>query len=272
MFGFGELLQIFSDRGKTGRLTVQAPGVEGVIFYDRKTGRLTEGTPGTEGILFLDKGRLIGLIVPDGEAIMPSVSEDGLLRWPEAAIEFTESLLRAPHVAFAFEPAVRWRGGPSAPEHSIRAVVERRVRVEQWSKVEKVIPSLDVRPILISKTSGDVTLDREDWRLLRTINGRRTVLALAQASHMSPVGTCERLMDLFRRGLVELNLTAPGTSADDIVGASQQALTTGSTARSPESLVVIVDESSESTLQEEAIRSDPFPSGSSRRWHPHWVR
>jgi hypothetical protein len=253
-------------------LTVRSAAIEGTIFYDRNTGRLTEGAPSTEGIIFLDNGRLIGLIGRDGEAIMPSVPDDGVVRWPEAAVEFMESLLRAPHVAFAFEPAVRWRGGPSARDRSIGSVVGRRVRVEQWSKVEKVIPSLDVRPTLVPQTSGDVTLDREDWRLLRTINGRRTVSALAQTTHMSPAGTCERLMNLFRRGLVELNLTAPGTSADEIVGAYQQVPTTESTAGSPKPVVVIVDESFEPNPGQQAMPPEPVPSGSSRRRHHPWVR
>jgi hypothetical protein len=234
-------------------LTVRSAAIEGTIFYDRNTGRLTEGAPSTEGIIFLDNGRLIGLIGRDGEAIMPSVPDDGVVRWPEAAVEFMESLLRA-------------------RDRSIGGVVGRRVRVEQWSKVEKVIPSLDVRPTLVPQTSGDVTLDREDWRLLRTINGRRTVSALAQTTHMSPAGTCERLMNLFRRGLVELNLTAPGTSADEIVGASQQVPTTESTAGSPKPVVVIVDESFEPNPGQQAMPPEPVPSGSSRRRHHPWVR
>ena len=214
LFGFDDLLQLLAERRKTGRLTVHAPAVEGIILYDPKTGRLREGAPRTEGVMFLDNGRLMGLIDMEGSTVVPASPDDGVVRWPDAGIEFVESLLRATHVAFAFEPGVTWRGGPPAPEGSIRSVVEKRVHVEKWSRVETVIPSLNVRPTLVSQASGDVTLDRQDWRILKSINGRRNVSALARVTGMTSTGACEQLMGLFRRGLVELNLPTLGSESE----------------------------------------------------------
>lgn len=79
-------------------------------------------------------------------------------------------------------------------------------RLDEWDKVREKVPSLgavfSINEMAIDNTS--ITLTAKHLKLIRHINGERTVTELAMATKMSEFETCQTLYDLVDAAVVEL--------------------------------------------------------------------
>jgi hypothetical protein len=99
-----------------------------------------------------------------------------------------------------------------------KLLADGKIRVEEWREVEKIIPSLELRPKLVVQTSSQVILEPDEWRLLTAIDGRRSVSALARTSGLTPLGACQHLARLLERDLIDLEApAAPRATVGEIV-------------------------------------------------------
>jgi len=74
------------------------------------------------------------------------------------------------------------------------ALEQARRRLAEWQELQALIPSLEVQPRLVSELDpGQVTLDREQWRVLTAVDGRRNLRSIGRALNLSDfesVGPC----------------------------------------------------------------------------------
>lgn len=92
-------------------------------------------------------------------------------------------------------------------------VIDQAMQVAQrWSAVRPLIPRLDIVPELVSPVKGDhVRIFEEDWPILSSVDGTRTIADVARKALLDPLEVCIGLLRLKERGLVQLR--KPGVPA-----------------------------------------------------------
>lgn len=87
-------------------------------------------------------------------------------------------------------------------------VIDRAVVVAQrWSIVRPLIPHLDMVPELFSPAVGEhVRIFEEDWPILSSVDGSRSIAEVAKVSLLDPLEVCVGLLRLKERGLVQLRV------------------------------------------------------------------
>jgi len=252
-FGFTEILKVLADSRKSGRLVVRGGSTEGAFFFD--TGQLS-GLMGRGAAAISPKLKPSPSPAPShgdsrkddgesqGEDQDPDHGEDSdhgedqdqhqdpgedrhqdkdpdedqSSPWPDPAVELAAALLRAPHVAFVFEPGIRWPDSASDRAPVDQLLADGAIRVEEWREVEKIVPSLELRPRLVVQTSSQVILEPDEWRLLTAIDGRLSVSSLARTSGLTPLSACQHLAHLLERELIDLETPpAPRATVAEIV-------------------------------------------------------
>jgi len=176
---FTELLTLLSRKRATGRLHVRSGTLSADLFF--KDGQLST-TSSSE---------------PPG----PDTSREEIARLESICLEF----LRGVRATFEFDH--RWSGPwPRGRSVKVDAVLNRtRRRLQEWREIEAVIPSLEVQPRVVTELGAtQVTLDRNRWRLVTAIDGRRSVHGLAHALDMSSYQVCKLLKSLVDDGVVEV--------------------------------------------------------------------
>jgi hypothetical protein len=175
---FPEVLGLLTRRGCTGRLQLRAGSRHATI-------------------------RLV-----DGDAV---AVEGVASSWSEAGTDLRSLLeevffeaLRAGRGSFEFQPDQGVR--PAEKGLSVElatAVSAAQQRLEEWREVETVIPSLDSVPRLSEGMEAEeITLSQEQWRLLVSVDGRRTVGGIARRLGRKPVAVCKVLKPLVEQRAV----------------------------------------------------------------------
>jgi hypothetical protein len=84
--------------------------------------------------------------------------------------------------------------------------------LEEWHHIQDVIPSLEYRVRLCDELAVDeLPVDRERWKMLVAIDGRRTVRDLVQRTSRPVLDVCHALMELVDAGAV--GIVEPPASA-----------------------------------------------------------
>jgi hypothetical protein len=102
--------------------------------------------------------------------------------------------------------------------HTPDAVLTRaRKRLDEWHELQEVIPSLDLQPrLVLDLAATEVTLDKERWRTLTAIDGRRNLRAIGRVLNISDFDVCRIVRSLLDDGIVELEgITALSASTRD---------------------------------------------------------
>jgi hypothetical protein len=164
----------------------------------RQSGRLEIRSADAYAHFFLERGEVVGMEahghVPDryGEARSRVVAE-------------CAKLLAAEHGSFAFRPGV-----PTDETERVHIEVRTLLRdarsyLQQWKRITATVPSLDVRPVPRDElTDEEVTLSSEQWRVLRAVDGRHTVRALARILELPELEVTRGLKELIDAGVVEI--------------------------------------------------------------------
>ncbi len=164
---------------------------------------------GGSGRLYVRAGQLHGTIrLHDGSAVGAESNEgnraEARRNWQPLLEDICFEALRAGRGSFEFQPEET--EGSAGPRVDVETVISAaRQRLTQWREVESVIPSLDAVPRLTEGlTADEVTLDRDRWRLLVNIDGRRSVSVLARRLDLTLLRFGQLLKPLVEDGAVIL--------------------------------------------------------------------
>lgn len=191
-----ELCELLSGTNKTGALHVRAETGQGVLWFT--TGKVCAGEAG-------------GQTGPP-----PPGSGDLAERLHDVCFE----LFRFTEGSFEFEVDRRpsWPADRGVEVSGLLAETERRMA--EWREIIAVIPSIEARPRLVpeppganSGTSGPITLDAAQWRVVTGIDGRRRVSALIRVLDGGEFTVCKVLRSLVQAGLVEIEAAEPAAPA-----------------------------------------------------------
>jgi hypothetical protein len=183
------------------------PGVLQLIAERAMSGRLHVRGRSFAANLFLADGTIVGADQSDHQAA--ALTGDVAQRVQEICFEFLE----ADRGTFEFHP-----GRPSVPATTNMSVEEAmaqaRQRLAEWQELQALIPSLDVLPRLVPELDpGEVTLDRDQWRVLTVVDGRRNLRSIGRALNMSDFEVCRAMRNLLNAKVVELDTRPAGIAA-----------------------------------------------------------
>jgi Domain of unknown function (DUF4388) len=179
VLGFADVLQLLGRRRLTGRLHVRSRAIG--------------------ANLYLDDGLLIGADVGDHST---NTTSDVRGRLEEICFE----LLETERGTFEFVPDLLGMGAVTVSVKVETVLARARRRLEDWRQIQTVIPSLDLHPRVVSDLESDqVTLNRERWRLITAIDGRRSLRALARSLGLGDYETCRMVKSLMDDGVIELD-------------------------------------------------------------------
>lgn len=179
VLGFADVLQLLGRRHLTGRLHVRSRSLGANIY--------------------LEEGLLVGADRGDHPT---TTTSDVRSRLEEICFE----LLEAERGTFEFVPDLVGMGAVTVSIKVDTVVARARRRLDEWRQIQTVIPSLDLHPRVVSHLETDqVTLNRDRWRLITAIDGRRSLRALARNLNMGEYETCRMVKSLMDDGVVELD-------------------------------------------------------------------
>jgi hypothetical protein len=198
--------------------TLSLPDLCELLSGTKKTGALHVRSEAGSGVLWFADGKVCA-----GEAggqtgpPPPGSGGDVLERLHDVCFE----LFRYSEGSFEFEADRR----PSWPaERAVDVaglVAETDRRMAEWREIIAVIPSIEARPRLVpeppganSGSSGPITLDAAQWRVVTGIDGRRRVSALIRVLDGGEFTVCKVLRSLVQAGLVEIESADPAAPAE----------------------------------------------------------
>jgi hypothetical protein len=186
---FTEVLHLLGRLGATGRLHVRSRSVT--------------------ANLFLEEGAVVGADQSDHQPA--AATGDVRSRLEEVCFE----LLEADRGSFEFQPG-KATSLPGAVRLKVEDVLARaRVRLDEWRALTDRVPSLDVHPQIVTDLNvTEVTLDKERWRMLTTIDGRRNLRAIGRVLNLSDFEACRLLVDLLDAGVVDLDDAAKAAAGN----------------------------------------------------------
>ena len=180
VLNFSEILRLLSRQGLTGRLHLRSRSYGANLFFE--------------------DGALVGADQSEHQAA--AAAGDVRNRLEEICFE----MLEADRGSFEFQP-----GKPTTLPGAVRLKVETvltraRKRLEEWRVLIERVPSLEVQPRLVADLdASEVTLDKQRWKMLTVIDGRRNLRTIGRALNLSDFDVCRILADLLDAGVVELD-------------------------------------------------------------------
>lgn len=182
---FSAVMEMLADRAMSGRLHVRSRSFAANLFFS--------------------DGLIVGADQSEHQAA--ALAGDVAQRVQEVCFE----LLDADRGGFEFHP-----GRPGAPGAGTvitvaDAIEQARCRLAEWQELQALIPSLDVQPRLVSELDpGQVTLDREHWRVLTAVDGRRNLRSIGRALNLSDFDVCRSMRDLLSAKVIEMDSRPAG--------------------------------------------------------------
>jgi Domain of unknown function (DUF4388) len=179
-----------------------------ILSAHKMTGRLHVRSRSFAANLFFADGQIVGADQSEHQAA--AVAGDVAQRAQEICFE----LLGTDRGNFEFHP-----GKPNGPVGGTVIAVadaldEARRRLAEWQELQLLIPSLDVQPRLVTELDpGEVTLSRDQWRVLTAVDGRRNLRSIGRTFNMSDFDVCRAMRDLLHAKVIELDLRQAGMSS-----------------------------------------------------------
>jgi len=138
--------------------TIALPDVLALLSVTAKTGELRVEAGGGVGSIWLDAGQVAGFEVGNNHTVADALF--ALLRLREGNFKFHTGT----------QPV-----NPVEPEEVAPLLEEAESRLVQWPMIAAVIPSLYCEVSLQDTVEGTVMLRPDQWRLVATVGGGRTV-------------------------------------------------------------------------------------------------
>ncbi len=195
-----------------------------ILASRRMTGRLHVRSRSFAANLFFADGQIVGADQSEHQAA--AVAGDVTQRAQEICFE----LLDSDRGNFEFHP-----GKPTAALGGTvitvaQALDNARQRLTEWQEIQELIPSLDVQPHLVTELDpGQVTLDREQWRVLTAVDGRRNLRSIGRTLNMSDFEVCRAMRELLSAKVIEFDMRPAGmaTISEIEVPATEQVTING---------------------------------------------
>ncbi|HLI23555.1 MAG TPA: DUF4388 domain-containing protein [Acidimicrobiales bacterium] len=164
------------------------------------TGRLHLRSRAFNANLFFEDGQIVGADQADHQAAATAGDVRGRLE------EICFEMLEAERGSFEFQPG-KTAIMPGDTRLKVETVISRaRKRLQEWHELQTVIPSMDLAPqLVIDLEQAEITIDRETWRLLTAVDGRRTLRAIGRLLDMSDFDACRVVRVLLEAGIVQLD-------------------------------------------------------------------
>ncbi len=188
--------------------TLALPELLGLLAQSRKTGALWLDAANSSAVIY----------IVDGRCCAAESSEAGDPLTDGAAL-----LARVIDVCFAVERADdgSFRFGPEEPSWSCPdtvdlegAIDELGRLVDEWREIQAVIPSLDCRIRLADELGvEELTVDRERWQLIVSLDGRRSVRDLVRKTNRPVLEVCHAILEMVDAGAVNVG-PAPAAPLD----------------------------------------------------------
>lgn len=182
---FSAVMELLAERAMSGRLHVRSRSFAANLF-------------------FFD-GLMVGADQSEHQAA--AVAGDVHQRVQEVCFE----VLGSDRGNFEFHPGRSSGPGGGTAIKVADALDQARRRLAEWQELQALIPSLDVQPRLVTELDpGQVTLDREQWRVLTAVDGRRNLRSIGRALNLSDFEVCRAMRELFNAKVIELDLRPVG--------------------------------------------------------------
>jgi hypothetical protein len=167
--------------------TFALPDVLRLLAATKKTGRLRISGSRGNGSVWVDAGGVVG-------------SEASGAPHAFTAVEVVFELLRFTEGSFSFD----------ADERHVDPDVSADVEplLDEWRAIESVVPSLDAYVRLAREASGEVSLDRAQWRTVAAIGSGTSVRRLADDLSFSEIPVCRAVKELVELGLADVDASA----------------------------------------------------------------
>ncbi|HTV12849.1 MAG TPA: DUF4388 domain-containing protein [Acidimicrobiales bacterium] len=178
---FSAVLELIAARSLSGRLHVRSRSFAANLFFA--------------------DGYIVGADQSEHQAAAAAAGDVG-----ERAQEICFELLGSDRGNFEFHPS-RWSTPAGASISPKEAMEQARQRLSEWQELQSLIPSLDVLPRLVTELDpGQVTLDREQWRVLTAVDGRRNLRSIGRALNLSDFEVCRAMRELLVAKVIELDM------------------------------------------------------------------
>jgi hypothetical protein len=183
------------------------PAVLEILASHEMSGRLHVRSRSFAANIFLVDGTIVGADQSEHQAA--AVAGDVTQRVQEVFFE----LIGADRGSFEFHPGRAT--APSGTRILVQEAIEQaRQRLAEWQELQRLIPSLDVQPRLVTELDpGQVTLDREQWRALTAVDGRRNLRSIGRLLNMSDFEVCRAIRELLNAKVIELDFRPAGIAA-----------------------------------------------------------
>ncbi len=171
----------------------------GLLSQSRKTGALWLDAGQASAVIYIVDGRCCAALSNDAaEAIVDAPTL--LVR----LVDLCFGVARAEDGSFRFgveEPP--WRCADTVDLEVANDELSRLL--DEWREIQAVIPSLECRIRLTDELGIDeILIDRERWRLLTAIDGRRNVRDLVRKTNRAVLEVCHAVVALVDAGAVSV--------------------------------------------------------------------
>jgi hypothetical protein len=168
--------------------TIALPDVLALLSVTAKTGELRIESRGGVGSVWFDVGRLAGFDVGNNTTAVDSLF--GLLRLDEGHFKFYTG---------------------TSPVHAVEpqdvapVLDEAESRLVQWAAIAAAVPSMYSQLSLQGSAEGPVNLTADQWRLVATIGGGRSVADVLNARGFGEFEGCKAVKELVDLRLVHVD-------------------------------------------------------------------
>lgn len=175
--------------------TLALPELLGLLGHTRKTGALWLDAGPASAVVYVVDGRCCAAVANDA-AEQVSDARSLLVR----LVDLCFGVARTEEGSFKLgmeEPP--WK----CPETVDLDVVNDDLArlLDEWREIQRVIPSLECRPRLSDELGIDeLIVDRDRWRLLTAIDGRRSVRELVRRTNRPVLEVCHALLAIVDAG------------------------------------------------------------------------
>jgi len=187
--------------------TLGVPELLGLLAQSRKT-----------GALWLDAGHAAAVVYVANGRCCAALSNDT----PEPLDDAPSLLVRLVELCFAVSRVENgsFRFGAEDPPWTCKEPVDLEAAngelarlLEEWHSIQEVIPSLECRLRLTEELRIDeLSVDRQCWRLLTAIDGRRNMRELVRKTNRPVLDVCHAVVALVDAGACSV-VQAPSTPA-----------------------------------------------------------
>ncbi len=171
-----------------------------LLARHQMTGRLFVRHRSFGANIFLESGQLTGADQSEHQSAAAIGDVRGRIE------EICFEMLEAERGSFEFQPG-KASTLPVTTRHRVDTVLtQAKKRLDTWRELQELIPSMELQPRLVGDlTRAEVTIDKERWRMLTSVDGRRNLRAIGRILNISDYDVCRVLAGLINDGVVELD-------------------------------------------------------------------